>query len=118
MLSSRLKSLMRSEESSGEWKQQRRINRPKFREGLRIGPRSVVDLTQQVFINPGKGDKQKQPTPNSHEDGKEHGASVVKQMGHLEAQAHKKKRDVSKEPAVRQQRQHCFRVTFLSTWRI
>lgn len=43
-----------------------------------------------MFAKLGKGDKEKQPppTPNSHEDGKEHSAAIIKQMGHLETQAH------------------------------
>lgn len=54
----------------------------------------MVDAIQQVFTNPGKGKNgtQPPPTPNSHEDGKEHSASVIKQMGHLEAQANKHER--------------------------
>lgn len=33
--------------------------------------------------------KQAQPTPNSHEDGKEHSAAIVKETGHLETHRHK-----------------------------
>ena len=57
------------------------------------------------------------PTPNSHEDSKEHGAAVIKQMGHLETQAHKQKNErftgesleksfSSTHPADREQPQH------------
>lgn len=75
MLNSQLESLMCLEERGGEWKHERRINRLEFQEGLREA-RSVEE----------KGTQQEQPppTPNCHEDSKEHSASVIKQMGHLE----------------------------------
>ena len=51
-----------------------------------------MHYNQQVFTKSGKRDKKKTPplTPNSHEDGKEHSAAIVEQMGHLETQAHER----------------------------
>lgn len=48
--------------------------------------------SQSVFTKcvhkKGTNQKQPPPTPNSHEDSEEHGAAIIKQMGHLEIQAH------------------------------
>lgn len=41
--------------------------------------------SREVSASSEKGKRQREPTPYSHEDSKEHGAAVVKQMGHLEA---------------------------------
>lgn len=54
---------------------------------------------QRGFSHFTKANRQREPTPYSHEDSKEHGASVIKQMGHLKR--HNKKHNRQSESSFK-----------------